>query len=79
MRILFFGHLKDLTGASGTTWEPEGATTGEQLWSYLAGQYPALAPYRAHVRLARNLEYADWNTPLAVGDEVALIPPVSGG
>jgi molybdopterin synthase catalytic subunit len=48
-------------------------------WDALVGLHPALAPGRDSVRFARNGAYADATTALADGDEVAMIPPVSGG
>src|SRR5665811_1030694 len=57
---------------------PVGATI-EDAWSALAAQVPAIASARPFVRFARNGAYADADTPLADGDEVACIPPISGG
>jgi molybdopterin synthase catalytic subunit/molybdopterin converting factor small subunit len=57
---------------------PEGATI-EVAWSALVERFPVLAPGRPAVRFARNGEYADPETPLTDGDELAIIPPVSGG
>ena len=51
----------------------------EAAWQALVALHPVLAPGRASLRFARNGEYADPTTGLADGDEVAMIPPVSGG
>jgi MoaE-MoaD fusion protein len=48
-------------------------------WSALVGRYPELAPHRPFVRAAHNGAAAAWETSLADGDEVAFLPPVSGG
>ena len=48
-------------------------------WAALAGDYPGLVPHRPFVRAARNGAYAAWDAPLADGDQVAFLPPVSGG
>ena len=48
-------------------------------WAALAATYPGLAPHRPFVRPARNGAYAAWDAPLAEGDQVAFLPPVSGG
>ena len=48
-------------------------------WAALVERHPVLAPGRDSVRFARNGAYADADTLLAEGDEVAMIPPVSGG
>lgn len=48
-------------------------------WAALADRYPALAAHREWVRGAHNGAYAAWDAPLDDGDEVAFLPPVSGG
>jgi molybdopterin synthase catalytic subunit len=48
-------------------------------WTALAADFPALEPHRPYVRAARNGAYAEWDDRLAEGDEVAFLPPVSGG
>jgi molybdopterin converting factor small subunit len=57
---------------------PAGATI-EHAWNGLVAKHPRLAPGRPSVRFARNAVYAPATTPLEDGDEVAMIPPVSGG
>lgn len=57
---------------------PAGATV-DDAWEALAARVPALAPGRPTVRFAVNGVYADPDTVLADGDEMACIPPVSGG
>ena len=57
---------------------PAGATI-EDAWAALVKRFPVLAPGRAALRFARNGGYAPPETPLENGDEVAMIPPVSGG
>ncbi len=53
--------------------------TAGQLMDQLCERYPALTAYRGITRLAVNGRYAEDDTPVADGDEVALIPPVAGG
>ena len=57
---------------------PVGSTV-DDAWDAVVGTVPALAPGRASLRFAVNGTYADPDTTLADGDEVACIPPVSGG
>ena len=56
----------------------DGATVADG-WEALVTSYPALEPGRTSVRFARNGDYADVGDLLAEGDELAVIPPVSGG
>ncbi len=51
----------------------------EQLFGLYAARYPELAKYRSSVVASRNQEFAAWDTPIRGGDEVAFLPPVSGG
>lgn len=78
MRILFFAHLKSVTGCSETQL-PLADQDAAGLWMELTRVYPGLERYRGSVRLARNWEYAAPDTRFGAADEVALIPPVSGG
>jgi len=77
--VLFFGRLKDLAGHAEDSAEFSDATTIEQLFALYAARYPELAKYRSSVVASRNQEFAAWDTPLRSGDEVAFLPPVSGG
>ncbi len=79
MIVRFFAHLKDVTGCDAAEVRVAMPVTGDELWELLLKQHPALANHRANVRMAQNWEYADATTRFADGDEVALIPPVSGG
>ena len=79
MHVLFFAQLKDATHCDEIELAAAAPLSGEQLWAALVERFPALATHRASVRLARNLEYAGPQTLFSQGDEVALIPPVSGG
>jgi molybdopterin converting factor small subunit len=53
--------------------------TLEELWSVLADQHPGLAPMRETLAFAINGEYARMEEAVSIGDEVAVLPPVSGG
>ncbi len=78
MRILFCAHLKDVTGCAETELRL-GEVDSDGLWRQLLTLQPGLAPFRGNIRLARNLEFAGFDTRFNDDDEVALIPPVSGG
>lgn len=57
---------------------PAGATAGDAA-SHLATRYPAIERYLSRIAYAINQSYAPPDSPLKQGDELALIPPVSGG
>jgi sulfur-carrier protein len=79
MRVLFFAQLQDVTGCDAVELALPSPLNREQLWAMLLEKFPGLLAHRGNIRLARNWEYADAETHFADGDEVALIPPVSGG
>jgi len=78
MRILFFAQLREVAGAVDAELKADGVDDAV-LWKLLLARWPGLAAYRAQTRLARNGVYAGANEVFADSDEVALIPPVSGG
>jgi MoaE-MoaD fusion protein len=79
MRVLFFAHLKDAAGCHEAELKLAAPMDSDELWRQLIGRFPALANSRSSARLARNGEYAAPNARFTDADEVALIPPVSGG
>ncbi len=79
VRVLFFGGLKDIVGKSSDLLElPEGAVVRDVLAHYLA-QVPRMSELAASLAVAVNQEYSGAETELRSDDEVALLPPVSGG
>jgi molybdopterin converting factor subunit 1 len=79
VRVLFFGQLKEVAGRERDTLElPEGARVADLLRRYAEAK-PALQPYYDAMAVALNQEYSEAGATLHDGDEVALIPPVSGG
>ena len=78
VHVLFFGVLKDLAGKSSDLLDlPDGASVRD-LMSHYSAKVP-LNGSMASIAVAVNQEYAGTETVLKSGDEVALLPPVSGG
>ena len=77
--VLFFGMLKDIVGKAedGITVE-DGSSIG-RLYELYAARFPKLAEHSSSILFSRNREFAGWGEPLRDGDEVAFLPPVSGG
>ncbi len=79
IRVLFFGVVKDLAGRPGETVDlPEGARVREVL-SYYAREVPGIQPMVPSLAISVNREYSGADRVLREGDEVGLMPPVSGG
>jgi molybdopterin synthase catalytic subunit len=78
-RVLFFGLLKDVVGRSSEEVElPDGADLRAVFERY-AALHPRIRDMARSIVVARNHEFADLATLVADGDEVAFLPPVSGG
>ena len=83
-RVLFFGRLRELVGVSEDAYElrDDALNRGvaiEQIFAHYAERFPKLAAFRSSVVASRNREFAAWETAVRSGDEVAFLPPVSGG
>lgn len=79
VRVLFFGRLRDLSGQRTEEIQlADGATVGDLL-GYYGRSFPEMQRHLASLATAVNEEYAPQETVLHEGDEVALLPPVSGG
>ncbi len=79
MKVRLFARLRDLVGASELTREmPDGATV-LTVWQALVGEFPAVAAYHKSLSAAVNADYARMEQTVRDGDEIAFLPPVSGG
>ncbi len=79
VRVRFFGMLKEIAGREGEMLRlPEGARVADLL-DQCASSAPNLKDYFSVIAVALNQEYSERDAVLHEGDEVALIPPVSGG
>ena len=77
--VRLFARLRELAGAAELQQElPEGATA-LGAWRALAARYPGMSEYEPAISCAVNAEYSRLSTALHDGDEVAFLPPVSGG
>jgi len=76
--IRCFATLRELALDRTTLTLSPGAVVADA-WAALAQAYPGLVPHRPFVRAARNGAYAGWEVGLEDGDQIAFLPPVSGG
>ena len=73
-----FARLREQAGTDCELVDLAGATV-EDVYRELRERHPALEPNIALIRPARNQDFSEWSERVADGDEVAFIPPVSGG
>jgi len=77
--VTLFAQLRDLAGAGDMTVEVPDDAHAREVWQALVVRCPELAPFGTSVSCAVNAEYAKLDTVVRAGDEVAFLPPVSGG
>jgi molybdopterin converting factor subunit 1 len=79
VKVLFFGRLKEAAGVAEESVELARGSRIEDLFAGFIARFPELARYRGSLVASRNQEFTAWSTPLDSGDEIAFLPPVSGG
>ena len=79
VKVLLFGQLREIVGASEEEVAIESGACAADLLADYQRRFPGMEEFRPSIAMAINQEYADGSAPLRDGDEVALLPPVSGG
>jgi molybdopterin synthase catalytic subunit/molybdopterin converting factor small subunit len=79
VKVLFFGMLKDVVGRAEDQLVLEDNATLGRVFDHYGSRFPRLREMAGSILLARNHEFAGPSTQLAEGDEIAFLPPVSGG
>jgi molybdopterin converting factor small subunit len=79
VKVLLFAQGRLAAGCDECHLQPTGAISQAEFWTLLGQLHPALAPFRKTARLARHGTYLQADEILQPDDEIALIPPVSGG
>ena len=77
--VRLFARLRDLAGAGELVREVEPPATVQTVWTSLTAEMPALSQYEGTMSVAVNAEYSKMAATVRDGDEVAFLPPVSGG
>jgi molybdopterin converting factor subunit 1 len=77
--IRLFARLRDLAGAGELVREVPDQATVQTVWNALTREMPSLVEYERTMSVAINAEYSRMAAAVHDGDEVAFLPPVSGG
>jgi molybdopterin converting factor subunit 1 len=77
--IRLFARLRDLAGSGELVRDVPGPATVQSIWRALVTEMPSLGEYERTMSVAVNADYARMSAPVSDGDEVAFLPPVSGG
>lgn len=79
LRIRLFATYREIVGAKDVTWTADPGTTLAEFLDAFLRRHPRLAAHRDTMILAVNQAFAEPSAVLREGDEIALLPPVSGG
>ncbi len=79
VRVLLFARLRELAGTGETEVEVGEGLPAQEVFRLVQARFPALARVLGPVAFAVNAQYVAPDHPVRPGDEVAIIPPVSGG
>ena len=79
MKVLFFAQSRQAAGCDDYILKTDSTLTQEEFWTLLIQAFPSMASQQKTARLARRETYLQNDESLAPHDEIAVIPPVSGG
>ena len=79
IRVLFFASLSDIAGGRARQVESGEVTDVISVFNKFAAEFPEMEGHRSSILFALNSEFARHDTPVRDGDEIAFLPPVSGG
>ena len=77
--VRLFARLRDLAGSGELVRDVDQPATVTTVWQSLVDEMPALREYERTMSVAVNADYSKMTAPVQEGDEVAFLPPVSGG
>jgi len=79
VRVLLFGQLKDIIGRQEDSLDLDSGARLSAVMAHYSDRYPKFQGLRSSIACSINQEYAQGSSALSEGDEVGLLPPVSGG
>jgi molybdopterin converting factor subunit 1 len=77
--VRLFARLRDLAGSGELVRDVPAPATVQSVWRELVAEMPALGDYERTMSVAVNADYSRMTATVSEGDEVAFLPPVSGG
>ena len=79
VKVQLFARLRELAGSGEYDCDvPAGSSVGD-VWRVVADRHASLQPFGGAISCALNADFARMSAPVQEGDEVAFLPPVSGG
>jgi molybdopterin converting factor subunit 1 len=77
--VRLFARLRDIAGTGELSREAPAGADVRAVWAGLVSEYPELSAYEKSISCAVNADYSRFTASVADGDEIAFLPPVSGG
>ena len=77
--VRLFARLRELAGREAWSLDLADGATAADVWTAVVADHPSLAPFRSAISVAVNAEFARFTSPVRDADDVAFLPPVSGG
>jgi molybdopterin converting factor subunit 1 len=77
--VRLFARLRDIAGTGDLSREAPAGATVRDVWQGLVAEFPEMARYESSMSSAVNADYARMSVAVSDGDEIAFLPPVSGG
>ena len=77
--VKLFARLREIAGADTLDREVAAGSSVADVWQSLVHDFPGFSVFESTISAARNAEYTRMTTAVSEGDEVAFLPPVSGG
>jgi molybdopterin converting factor subunit 1 len=77
--VRLFARLRDITGSGELAREAPAGANVHAVWQSLVADFPELSAYEKSISCAVNADYSKFSAVVADGDEIAFLPPVSGG
>jgi len=79
VKVLLFGRLREVTGLTEEAVDVPADSTLSDVFDQYSARFPQLAGFRASLVASRNQEFATWDSRISADDDIAFLPPVSGG
>ena len=79
VKVQFFARLRELAGRSEYDCDVPAGSSVADVWRVMTDRHAALQPFGGAISCAHNTDFARMTAPVHEGDEVAFLPPVSGG
>jgi molybdopterin converting factor subunit 1 len=79
IEVFLFARLREIVGEPSILFHGQEFQTVADVWAKFCSEFPQVKEFESSLLFAVNQEFANLQTPVRAGDEIAIFPPVSGG